>query len=150
MIRTVYPTRATLGVLAAAALLGATSLPVYAQEHPSMREPGSTQSFLNGGVGKEDQAHMHQIARQWPLRMSFSERKDNEFVADVQLTVTDHHGVPVLTLDHTGPMTYAKLPPGKYRITANLHGIAQTRNVTLDGRQGRDLHFHWTGDTPAS
>jgi hypothetical protein len=77
--------------------------------------------------------------------MTFSERKDNEFAADVNVLVTDKQGKRYLQLDRGGPMTYAMLPPGTYRITARFHGQPETREVTLDGKNGRDVYFHWKG-----
>ncbi len=137
--------RPTLGALAAALLLSAAALPARAQDELILPESARATAYVNGGVGKEDEAHMRKIAKDWPLRMIFSERKDNEFVADVNLFVTDHRGAPVLVLHNTGPMTYAMLPAGKYRISAIFHGVTESREVTLDGKQGRDVYFHWKG-----
>ena len=145
MNRYLYSRRTTLSALAAALLLGAATLPARAQDELILLETARSTTYVNGGVGKEEEAHMRKIAKDWPLRMIFSERKDNEFVADVNLFVTDHRGAPVLTLNNTGPMTYAMLPAGKYCITATFHGIAESRDVTLDGKQGKDVYFHWKG-----
>lgn len=54
--------------------------------------------------------------------------------------------MPYLQLSDAGPMTYAMLPVGKYRITAQFRGRSETREVTLDGDTGRDVYFHWKGD----
>ena len=136
--------RATLGAMAAAVMLSA-ALPARAQDDLILLEKARTATFLNGGVSQEEEAYMHSIAKDWPLRMIFSERKDKEFVADVSLTVTDHRGSPVLVLQNAGPMTYARVPAGKYRISARFHGITESREVTLDGKQGKDVYFHWKG-----
>ena len=80
--------------------------------------------------------------------MIFSEHKDNEFVADVSLAITDLKGSPYLALSDAGPMTYAMLPPGKYRITARYQGQSETHEVALDGKTGRDVYFHWKGAKP--
>ncbi|MCP5307477.1 MAG: hypothetical protein H6953_18875 [Chromatiaceae bacterium] len=101
---------------------------------------------MNGGIDEGNERYMREIAKDWSLRMIFSERKNNEFVADVTLLVTDTHGVPYLQLSDAGPMTYAMLPAGKYRITARFRGRSETREVTLDGKTGRDVYFHWKGD----
>lgn len=137
--------RAALGALATAALMGAVMLPAHAQDELVLLENARTTTFMNGGVGTEDEGYMRKIAKDWPLRMIFSERKDNEFVADVQLMVTDARGAPVLALPSAGPMTYAKLPAGKYRITARFQGKNEARDVTLDGKEGKDVYFHWKG-----
>lgn len=138
--------RAALGALAAAALAVAAALPARAKEQ-RLVEPQHTGgiTFINGGVGKEQEAYMHRIAKAWPLRMTFSERKDDEFVAGVNLRVTDHGGAPVFSLHNAGPMTYARLPPGKYRVTARFKGQTEVRDVALDGKAGADVYFHWKG-----
>ncbi len=135
--------RALLGSLPAAALLAA-SAPACAREEQIAAQPQQA-TYVNGGVGREDEQHMRRIARDWPLRMLFSERKDNEFVADVSLLITDTSGKPYLRLGSAGPMTYAKLPAGEYRVTARFRGQPETQRVALDGKSGRDVYFHWAG-----
>lgn len=138
--------RAAIGVLAAGMLLAtAAAVPAHAQDDLVLLETVRTTTFVNGGIGKDEEAYMRRIAKDWPLRMIFSERKDNEFVADVNLLVTDSRGAPVLALPAAGPMTYAMLPAGKYRVTASSRGKTESREVTLDGKQGRDVYFHWKG-----
>lgn len=136
--------RALLGCMSVAAMATA-AWPAHAQDELIAVEPMHTTTYLNGGVGKDEEQYMHKTAKDWPLRMVFSERKDNEFVADVDVLVIDSKGTPYLQLADAGPMTYAKLPAGKYRITARFHGQVETREVTLDGKTGRDVYFHWKG-----
>ncbi|MEZ5607639.1 MAG: hypothetical protein R3E52_11040 [Burkholderiaceae bacterium] len=102
--------------------------------------PGAT--YLNGGVGKLSEERMHKDARHWPLRMTFSDKSSNEFVADVKLKVLDHSGHAVLRLKDAGPMTYVQLPQGDYHITAAYKGDTLTRNVHI-GPKGMDANFHW-------
>jgi hypothetical protein len=137
--------RVALGAAAAAALTGAASFPANAQDELVLLETTQAATFINGGVTSEDEAYLRKTAKDWPLRMTFSERKDNEFVADVDLLVTDHRGAPMLALPSAGPMTYARLPAGKYRIAARFHGKTEVRDVTLDGKSGADVYFHWKG-----
>ena len=54
--------------------------------------------------------------------MIFSENKNNEFVADVNVMITNLRGSSYLLLNNAGPMTYVMLPAGKYRITAQFQG----------------------------
>lgn len=139
--------RALLGSFSAAALIGALGIPAQAQAQDDLIvvEQARATTYLNGGVGADDEQLMRKVAKDWPLRMIFSERKDSEFVADVNLLVTDMRGTPYLQVASAGPMTYAMLPAGKYRITARFKGQSETREVTLDGKNGRDVYFHWKG-----
>lgn len=145
MSLTMTTRRALLGCLSMAAL-GVAALPARAQDVQVAVTAARTTPYLNGGVGQDEEQHMRQVAKDWPLRITFSERKDNEFAADIDLLIRDAKGKPVLQLAHAGPMTYAKLPAGSYRVSARLHGQLETREVTLDGKTGHDLFFHWKGD----
>lgn len=51
-----------------------------------------------------------------------------------------------LQLSDAYPMTYAMLPAGKYRNTAQFRDRSETREVTLNGDTGRDVYFRWKGD----
>lgn len=135
--------RALLGSLALAATLGAIALPARAQHEPVVVEHVGTATYINGGIGKDEQHYMRTVAKDWPLRMVFSARKDNEFVAGVQLRITDSRGRPYLQLQDVGPMTYAMLPAGTYRLTASVDGKSETREVVLGGKTPRDVAFHW-------
>ncbi|MEO7937806.1 MAG: carboxypeptidase regulatory-like domain-containing protein [Burkholderiaceae bacterium] len=137
--------RTLLGSLCAAALMGTIALPAHAQDELIVVEPAHSIMYLNGGIGSDEAQYMRKIAKDWPLRMVFSESKDNEFVADVSVLITDPRGTPYLQLSGAGPMTYVKLPGGKYHITARFHGQSETREVTLDGKNGREVVFHWKG-----
>ena len=116
--------------------------PVIVEEDVTLFElvPGTL--YLNGGIGKDEQARMHQDAHHWRLRMTFSDRSDNEFVAGVQLKVFDKAGQLVLRLKDAGPMTYVQLPQGDYRVTASYQGNRLERMVHV-GPKGLDANFHW-------
>jgi len=118
------------------------SQPVAVEEDVTLFElvPGTV--YLNGGIGKDEQRQMHQDARNWPLRMTFSDKSNNEFVAGVKLKVFDGSGRAVLRLKDAGPMTYVQLPQGEYRITASYRGGMLSRMVHV-GPKGLDANFHW-------
>ncbi|HMN19987.1 MAG TPA: hypothetical protein PKA16_01195 [Ottowia sp.] len=117
---------------------------VVVEEDALFFEPVQGTVYLNGGVGKDEEMKMRKDAHNWPLRIQFSERKDDEFVAGVGLKVFDHSGHAVLRLKDAGPMTYAQVPPGKYRVTARFKEHTLTRTVHV-GPKGSDVNFHWAG-----
>lgn len=139
------PQRTLLYTLATAAVLAMSTVTAQAQDELVLVEPVQSTMFINGGIGKGDQAYMSKIAKDWPLRMVFSAKTDNEYVADVRLLVTNTRGTPVLQLAGAGPITYAQLPAGHYRIYATHNGKVETRAVTLDGKTGHEVVFHWQG-----
>jgi hypothetical protein len=133
-----------VGSLSSVALWAASTTPAMAQDQLIVVEQDRATTYLNGGIGEDEAQYMRRTAQDWPLRLTFSESKDNEFVANVGLLVTDLRGTTYLQLSGAGPMTYARLPAGKYRVTARFKGKSETREVTLDGKTGRDVNFHWT------
>jgi hypothetical protein len=141
----------------AAALAGVTlaaTVPptAYAQElaiEPEVMETINVTTFLNGGFGKDEQETMHRIAKEFPLRLTLSERKDGEFIADVPVVIADARGNPVFEMHNAGPMLFVMLPKGKYKVSARFNGLIESQNVQLDGKHGKDLYFHWKGKPKA-
>lgn len=155
-----------LAVLAVLGMGGVLSAPAYAAQADTTpavttqakavrhQKPGVVQEdvtlftavpgavYLNGGIGQGEQVSMHKDARHWPLRMTFSDKSNNEFVAGVGLKVFDAHGQAVLRLKDAGPMTYVQLPQGEYHITASYKGDTLARTVHV-GPKGLDANFHW-------
>ena len=121
--------------LAAAALQAAAmTLP------PSTTENGIT--FINGGIGHDEAAAMKPEARRYPLSMVFSAAKDDEFVADVKLTIKDRSGKEVLRTT-AGPIMLLKVPAGSYTITADLKGQTLHRSAHVKSNGRTEINFHW-------
>jgi hypothetical protein len=130
--------------LIGAGLLATLPFPAGAQDSAVVETVTAT-TYLNGGVGKDEEATLRRIAKEFPLRMTFSERKDGEFLADVPVVISDARGNPVFELPKAGPMLYVMLPTGKYTVSARFKGLTETQDVTLAGKDGKDLYFHWKG-----
>ena len=134
------------------ALIGASILalaPLVTNAEDLVVEPVSVQTsmgttYLNGGVGDEETEAMRSVAKDYPLRMTFSER-DGGFIGDVSVTITDAKGESVFELPKAGPMLYVMLPKGKYNISASSNGKTQSRKVMLSGKRGKNIQFHWKG-----
>jgi hypothetical protein len=134
--------RAALGVV----LIYAAAPLVHAQQQEVVIETGTSPRFMSGGVGQDQQALMRAAAKDFNLRFEFSERSDDEFIVGSDLRITDLQGNPVFALPSAGPMVNVDLPEGRYRVSASFHGQNETRLVTLHGKAGQDLYFHWQGN----
>jgi hypothetical protein len=135
-------------VLLGASVLAMLPLAASAQDSVVVETVAAT-TYVNGGVGKDEEAALHRIAKEFPLRMTFSERKDGEFLADVPVVIADARGNPVFELPRAGPMLYVMLPNGKYKVSARYKGLTESQEVTLAGKDGKDLYFHWKGKPKA-
>jgi hypothetical protein len=59
----------------------------------------------------------------------------------------DAKGTNLLSVANTGPMFFAKLPPGTYRISAAAEGKTFKRTVKV-GNAPKELVLHWENDKP--
>lgn len=133
-----------LSTLMGAILMAAVMLPANAEPvDPVVVETFVVTTYINGGVGSGEEKLMHRIAHEFPLRLTFSERKNGEFIANVPVVIFDARGNPVFELPNAGPMLYVMLPDGKYKVSARFKGLTESQEVDLSGKEGRDLYFHW-------
>lgn len=100
-------------------------------------------TYMSGGVGKPEAAAMREEARHYPLSMVFSAAKDNEFLADVHVTIKDKAGKQMLGAVSDGPIMVVKLPAGKYSVAAEAHGKTLRRTVEVPAHGDRQVSFHW-------
>lgn len=108
----------------------------------------SVTTYLNGGIGKDEAATMRRIAGGFPLRLAFSERQDDEFLADIPVFIADARGNPIFALPKAGPMLFVMLPDGRYRVSARFRGLTESHWVTIAAKSPQDVFFHWKGSDP--
>jgi hypothetical protein len=104
-------------------------------------------AYVNGGVGQEEQDAMRAMRADYNLLLTFATTGSGAFRSDVRLDVMDAKGATLLSVTNTGPMFYAKLPAGTYRISAAAEGKTFKRTVKLGGAP-RELTLHWENDSP--
>jgi hypothetical protein len=104
-------------------------------------------SYLTGGVGQEEQAAMRALRADNNLQLTFATQKTGAYRSDVQLDIADAKGAALLSVANAGPMFYAKLPPGTYRISASAEGKTFKRTVKL-GNAPKEMTLHWENDSP--
>jgi hypothetical protein len=122
---------ARTALLAASAL---TLLPAQAASVP----------YLSGGVSGDERADMQGKRADYNLRVLFAVRGSGDYLADVGVTISDRRGGPALDVTSAGPLLYAKLAPGQYRIVATVDGKTLTRQVTIPANgSARELAFYW-------
>ncbi len=109
------------GLAASACAQDAATLTPQAQDQAT---------YISGGVGKDEAQLAEVIARYgYNMQLVFAEQT-GAFLADVNLQITDAAGNTVLDTVSEGPMFLAKLPPGEYKVAAEVNG--QVRNATVN------------------
>ena len=100
-------------------------------------------NYLSGGIGLDESKAIQQTPG-YNLHMTYSVGMQNEYAANVDVTIEKASGQTVLTLNQAGPLVYVQLPPGKYIVRATLNG-QERRDVTDVGSgTARNLVFHWS------
>lgn len=98
---------------------------------------------VSGGVGSDEQESMHAVRNDYNLRLTFAVQGSGAYLSDVSLLIFDAAGKQVLYFDSTGPLFFARLAPGQYRVQAAVHGKAMLKSVTLGAAGARELYFYW-------
>jgi hypothetical protein len=129
---------------AAIALAVSLSAPAVLASQPK-EQNGVT--YINGGVGTDEQNAMRALRADYNLRLTFATKQTGAYRSDVQLDIADAKGASVLSVANTGPMFFAKLPPGTYRISASAEGKTFKRSVKL-GTGTKEMTLHWENDSP--
>lgn len=104
-------------------------------------------TYVNGGVGQEEQSAMRAQRADYNLQLTFATNKTGAYRSDVQLDIMDAKGANLLSVPNTGPMFFAKLPPGTYRISAAAEGKTFKRTVKIGGG-AKEMTLHWENDSP--
>jgi hypothetical protein len=133
--------------LAAAAVLLAACLTSTATLAAPTPKQQNGITYLNGGVGQEEQATMQSLRADYNLQLTFATKQSGAYRSDVQLDIMDTKGNTLVSAANTGPMFFAKLPPGTYRISAAAENKTFKRTVKI-GNAPKEIELHWENDSP--
>jgi hypothetical protein len=100
-------------------------------------------TYVSGGVGADEEAAMQQMRPQYRLRLLFAVEGRGEYLADIPVTIAGPKGDTVLQTTAQGPLFYANVPAGSYRVTAARDGQAITRTVSVPKTGGVEERFYW-------
>jgi hypothetical protein len=135
-------------MLAAALLvtMPAVSVGSYAatsQIPPEQRQGNVT--YVSGGIGRDESAAMRREESQFPLTLEFVQhaKPNAEYVAAVNVIIKDHQGKTMLNTLSEGPLLFAKLPDGKYTVTAEDNGKKKERSIIVSEGKPEHVVFEW-------
>ena len=123
------------------------ALPAFAAL-PGTLPPAQTHgvvTYVSGGIGQQEIRAFEAAARQYPLDLEFAIKHAPraEFTADVHVTITDAQGQRVLDTQSAGPFLLAKLPAGRYTVTAEQQQHTLTRTVQVATHTPTHVMFLW-------
>lgn len=134
-------TRATLTLLLAIAT-GGLAHPAGAQDPATQPSEYQGIPYITGGIGQEEREQLFFAAPEYNLKLLFAE-KGGSYTADTEIQVTRPDGRKVLELIAGGPLVYARLPAGNYRISVTANGREQVRSTSVPATGQRALVFYW-------
>lgn len=131
-------------LLLSASLLVSTAC--RAEEETAAGVSAMTQNgirYVSGGVGMTQQEALKAMRKDYNLLLTFAVKKSGAYLADVQVRIQDAKGKNVLEAVSSGPFFYAKLPQGRYRITAESDGKPISKSARIRKNGASDLYFYW-------
>ena len=115
---------------------------------PRALPPEHTQggvTYVSGGVGEEQTQAFESAASRYPLALEFAIKHAPraEYTANVHVVVTDTQGTRLLDTHSDGPFLLAKLPAGRYTVTAERHQQTLSRTVHVATHKPTHVMFLW-------
>ena len=93
--------------------------------------PQEAIAWMSGGVGDEALAEMQKAAAAYNVHLMFSNQTGN-YLAAVPFTVAQSappNAREIYSGVSKGPLLYLKLPPGSYKISAEIDGVWKSQQV---------------------
>ncbi len=111
---------------------------------PTASRAASGVTYISGGVGTSEREEMELVKSKYNLRLLFAMQGSGVYLAAIRVRIEDGAGERLLDAVSRGPWLFANLPPGRYLITADNAGRAQTREVRVPAAGATQQDFYWT------
>jgi len=99
--------------------------------------------YVSGGVGASEQEALAQVKHDYNLRLLFAVSGSGSFLASVPVTIADGRGQVLLEAVSAGPYFYARVPAGRYQVTAERRGRVKTQSVRVPATGAVSVDFRW-------
>jgi len=111
---------------------------------PAPRAQGEV-TYLSGGVGLDEANAFKRVAKDYPLELDFlaKAKSKDEYLANVKVRIKDARDKLVLSTTSEGPFLLARMPAGKYTISADHDGNIEQRKIEIAAGTHRRVVFEW-------
>ena len=102
-------------------------------------------SYLSGGIGLSESDAIKHVAKAYPLELEFvlKAKPKDEYLANVKVRIKDAHDKTVLKTTAGGPFLLAKMPAGKYQVSADRDGKVIHRQIDIAANGHQRVVFEW-------
>ncbi len=141
--------KSTATVIATAIAVSGLTLTLNAIGAPAGHVPAAHKmgkvTYLTGGVGQAEADAIKHVAKYYPLELEFllKAKPKNEYLSDVKVRIKDAHDKMVLSTTADGPFLLAKMPAGKYTVSAERDGNIEHRQIEIAAKEHRRVVFEW-------
>ncbi len=111
---------------------------------PAAHHEGAV-TYISGGVGQQEANAIRHVAKYYPLELDFllKSKPRDKYLAGVKVRIRDMHNKMVLNITSHGPFLLAKLPEGKYAVSAERNHDLMNREVHIVTKEHRRVVFEW-------
>ena len=102
-------------------------------------------TYVSGGIADDWQQAMESQRGQYNLHLLFAQIGTGAYFANLPVQITDSSGNTVLSAVSQGPFFYARLPAGRYTVTASHLGQPITKTAYVPAGGSVDLDYRWAG-----
>jgi len=130
-----------LGVAASGLLFAAQA---GAAQLPSPHTEGPV-TYVSGGIGMDQAKAIKTAAAQYPLELEFlrQAKPKDEYLADIKVQIKNSSDKTVLDVISDGPFLLARLPAGRYSVSADNNGKWEHRKVSVAENSHKRVVFEW-------
>jgi hypothetical protein len=100
-------------------------------------------AFVSGGSSLDDRAALKGMESKYDVRFTFAVMPSHEYLSGVGVKIADTGGKTLLDTVADGPLFYAQIPPGHYRVTVTNAGQSQTGDFSVAGNNAVARAFFW-------
>ena len=122
--------------------------PAYRAYLPPEQHVGEV-TYVAGGLSPQEANAIKRASQDYPLELVFRQTVDGKVkdLYDVPVKITDASGKVVFDAHSPGPYLIARLPKGRYTVTAHWDDWDFSKDVTIGGDRDRVV-FAWERGTP--
>lgn len=104
-------------------------------------------TFITGGIGLCEAQEMRKLAKEYQLELVFVQKTATaeNFLSKIPVEIVDKKGSYVVDTVSKGPFLLAKMPNGRYSVTATFNGESKTQQVSITSKHQRVV-FVWRVD----
>jgi hypothetical protein len=99
-------------------------------------------AYVTGGVGQDEVEAFRGLASGYNMRATFT-TGSGEYLSGVAVQVSRSDGTVVFNATSDGPYLFARLPEGRYRLTASLDGAQRSRELYVPAHGGVRFTMVW-------